>query len=382
MVYGKLGKTNLEASVIGFGAEWLVGKSREDISDLIDYAMSKGINIIDIFMSEPEVRSNIGAALKGKRDKMLVQGHIGAIFEDGQYKRSRDLALCKEAFNDLLARLDTDYIDIGMIHYVDVMEDYDTCFDAGIIDYAKQLKKDGVIKCIGLSSHCPEVAIKAVESGIIDVLMFSINPAYDLEHHDAHIDDLVEFKAMADENSGINPLRAELYRTCEKHNVSITVMKSLGGARLLDAKISPFGAALTVPQCCHYALSRPGVDSVLVGYKTIEQIDVALSYLTASDKEKDYSKIISKSKNFALSGKCMYCNHCLPCPSNINIAEVSKFLDIALMEDSIPQSVFEHYKALKTNASNCIQCGACEQNCPFGVKIIENMQKAQEIFGF
>ena len=42
-------------------------------------------------------------------------------------------------------------------------------------------KSAGRIRCIGLSSHNPEVALAAVESGLVEVLMFSVNPCYDLQ---------------------------------------------------------------------------------------------------------------------------------------------------------------------------------------------------------
>lgn len=40
----------------------------------------------------------------------------------------------------------------------------------------------------------------------------------------------------------------------------------------------------------------------------------------------------------------------------------------------------EHYLALDKNASDCIGCGSCEPNCPFGVKIVERMEETAELF--
>ena len=64
---------------------------------------------------------------------------------------------------------------------------------------------------------------------------------------------------------------AALYGACEENGVSITVMKTLGAGQLLNEKSSPFGKALTVPQCIHYALSQPGVSSALIGCSTVER---------------------------------------------------------------------------------------------------------------
>jgi hypothetical protein len=65
------------------------------------------------------VRTNIGKALAGRREKWYIQGHIGSTWQNGQYVRTRELEPVKIAFEDLLNRLGTDYIDLGMIHFVD-----------------------------------------------------------------------------------------------------------------------------------------------------------------------------------------------------------------------------------------------------------------------
>ncbi len=193
MEYRTLGKTGLSISEVSLGGEWLEGKTEEEVKAIIGTALDIGINYIDIFMPEPAVRTNIGKAICGVRDKIIIQGHICTIYEDGQYKRTRDINQTKTAFEDLLKRLDTDYIDVGMIHYVDSLEDYKAVFETEIITYAQDLKKQGIIKHIGLSSHNPEIALRAVKTGIIDVLMFSINPACDFEDKDTVIYQPIEF---------------------------------------------------------------------------------------------------------------------------------------------------------------------------------------------
>ncbi len=196
MNYRILGRTGLKASEIGLGGEWLNGLSQAETTAVIDTAMEAGINYIDIFMPQAPTRDHIGDALKGRRDKFLIQGHLCTVYEDGQYTRTRDIEKTKRSFQDLLDRLGTDYIDVGMIHYVDNEDDFRTVFEGPILDYAKELKAKGIIRHIGMSSHNPIIALKAVESGVIDVLMFSINPAYDMERAETDIYDLMEFKGM------------------------------------------------------------------------------------------------------------------------------------------------------------------------------------------
>lgn len=382
MNYRTLGRSGLKVSEVGLGCEHLQGLPYEQVKSVIDAALAGGVNVMDVFMSEPEVRTNIGKALSGRREQVVLQGHIGAAWLNGQYKRTRDLAHCKTFFEDFLTRLQTDYVDIGMIHFVDSEEDYKSVFESDVIEYAKQLKEEGKIKALGMSSHNPSIAERAVRTGLIDVLMFSINPVYDLMPENVVIDELTNMDSYARrEWNGIHPDREQLYKTCEAMGTGITVMKSLAAGNLLKAETSPFGVALTPVQCIHYVLTRPAVASAMVGCKTAEEMQTALSYEMASPEERDYSEILSRTPKYSLKGKCMYCNHCLPCPKKIDVAQVNKYLDLTEVEGEATATVKEHYAALSAHASDCIACGSCEKNCPFSVQIIERMKKAKEVFG-
>ena len=87
-------------------------------------------------------------------------------------------------------------------------------------------------------------------------------------------------------------------------------------------------------------------------------------------------------EKFSWQGHCMYCGHCAPCSVGIDIASVNKYYNLTIAQNEIPETVREHYKTLSHHASECIQCGQCETNCPFGVVIIEQMEKAAEKFGY
>ena len=379
MNYRRLGKTGLEVSEIGFGGEWLERHDEEHSIDLIHYAGQKGINIIDCWMADPKSRDIIGKAIAGSRDKWIVQGHIGSTWQNGQYVRSRDMRFVVPAFEDLLKRTGGGYIDLGMIHYVDAQEDWDRCMGSEYIEYVKSLHRDGIIRHIGISTHNPRIAKLAAESGFIEMIMFSINPAFDMRPASEDIE--VLFGEYESGLCGIDPERAELYSLCEQNDVGITVMKPFFGGRLFDAKSSPFGTAFTPAQCIHYCLTRPAVCSVLCGYDTKEQIDMAAGYETASDDEKDYASVIASAPLHSYTGQCTYCGHCRPCPEDIDIAMVNKFYDLALQQPEVPESVRSHYMLLKNKASKCIGCRSCEQRCPFGVPVAERMEKAAALFG-
>ena len=157
-----------------------------------------------------------------------------------------------------------------MLHFVDGDEDWGALNDGPLMESAHDLKRKGTIRAVGMSSHAPITALKAVRSGLIDVLMFSLNPAYDMLSEDCTVDDLFDPATYDADRLTLNGQRAQLYAECERLGVGITVMKSLGAGTLLSDASSPFGRAFTVPQLMHYALTRPAVASVLAGATTPE----------------------------------------------------------------------------------------------------------------
>lgn len=376
----KLGNTELLVSEIGFGGEWLSRHSVEESVELIKYAGSKGINIIDCWMPDELSRQIIGKAIHDNRKDWIVQGHIGSILRNGQSDKSRELDDVVPAFEKLLQDMNTDYIDLGMIFYVDSQADWENAHKTGFIDYVKELKKLGKIHHIGMSTHNPKMAKVAAESDFVEVILFSINPAFDMLPASEDINTM--FADNFDESlKGIDADRADFYKTCEEKGVGITVMKPFAGGRLFDEKRSPFGVKLSPVQCIHYALTRPAVCAVMCGYDTKEQIDAAVAYETAADEEKDYASVLANAPFHSYNGQCTYCTHCKPCPAELDIATINKYYDLATMQPEVPGTIREHYLSLEHTASECLGCQSCELRCPFGVQIAERMKKTAELFG-
>lgn len=379
MRYRELGRTGLKVSEIGFGAEWIGKMDEADVRAMAARCAQAGVNLVDCWMSDPAVRSALGAAIEPERDQWIIQGHIGSTWQDGQYVRTRDLAQVRPAFDDLLKRLRTDHVELGMIHFVDKIDELHAIMDGPFIEYVRELLDDGRIQHIGLSTHNPEVALAAAEYPDIEMVMFSLNPAFDMLPASDDINTL--FGDFENVEGGIDPVRERLYATFEARNLGITVMKGYAGGRLLDAQKSPFGVALTPAQCIHYALTRPAVASILCGVESVEQLEDALAYETATPDELDYASVLAGAPSHAYFGQCTYCGHCQPCTVGINIALVNKYADLAAMQDEVPASVQAHYEALDALAGDCTGCEACEERCPFGVPIAERMSRTAELFG-
>ena len=186
MRYRRLGKTGLQVSEIGFGGEWLERHPEAEGIELIHHAAAQGINILDCWMADPTSRDIIGKGIRDNRSHWYIQGHIGSTALRQQYDISRDLPVVKRYFEDLLRIFG--YIDFGMMFFIDSEADYEGVFETGFADYVLRLKQQGDIRHIGFSSHNPVTAAQVIKTGLPEMMMFSINLAFDL--HPAGIDAL------------------------------------------------------------------------------------------------------------------------------------------------------------------------------------------------
>lgn len=356
MEYRKLPHGGDAISIIGLGTSSIQAASEQEIEETVRYALERGINYFDMASAEAKPFAAYGRALVGSRDKAYFQIHFGADYSAGTYGWTTNLDAIKRSVDWQLHALRTDYIDFGFIHCIDETADLQRVEKAGIIRYIQELKRQGVVRHIGLSSHTPSLADHVLDMGILDMLMFSINPGYDYRKGDYGIGNVDE--------------RMALYRRCEKEGVGISVMKAFGGGQLLDANTSPFGQALTEYQCLQYALDKPSVLTVLPGIRGKADLERILGFLDAEPEEKDYSVI----GNFApqdAAGKCVYCNHCKPCPVGLDIGLINKYYDLSRAGDQLARG---HYEKLEKKASDCIKCGHCNHRCPFRVDQVSRME--------
>lgn len=364
MEYRKLPHGEEKISVLGLGMGGIQKASDNEIEQVIRKAIDNGINFLDLCGGASNVYAPIGRALADCRERVYVQMHFGAVYNDkGDYGWSRSFDEIKRTVAWELETLGTDYMDFGFLHCVDEDEDFDELVNNGVLDYIGELKKRGTVRHIGFSSHTPSVAQRILDSGDIDMMMFSINPAYDFEKGD-------------DYGKGTVSERFELFRRCESDGVGISVMKPFNAGRMLSAAASPFGRALTKYQCLQYALDRPGVLTTLPGVRGMSDLDELLGFVDASPEERDYSVIGSFSAD-KIYGNCVYCNHCQPCPAGIDIGLVNKYYDLAKTGDKLAAN---HYSKLSVQADACLACGHCNSRCPFKVDQQQRMSEIADYF--
>lgn len=357
-------RTGDKISIIGLGTSAISDNGIDEGVRILEKAYENGVNYFDLAGGKGELFEVFGKVFSGeKRRDVHYQLHFGAVYDKGKYGWSLNADAIKRNVERELGLLGTDYIDFGFIHCLDELTVWEMYKKRGIFSYLKELHEQGVVRNIGLSSHTPVVAEKIIEEAGVNMLMFSINPAYDYHHGNFA--------------NGTSEEREHLYRRCQRDGIGISVMKPYSGGQLLSDRQSIFGKALTEVQCLKYALDKPGVLTVLPGVSSIEQLDKVLHLLDATDEEKDYS-IISKATPKEMAGNCVYCNHCAPCPAGINVGLVNKYFDLAKVGDEMAVS---HYRNLEKHASDCISCGHCNTHCPFRVDQMTRMKEIGEYMG-
>lgn len=364
MLYRTLPRGGEQISILGLGANGLAeNKKPEEIQPTVEMAIEMGVNFFDLAGGNAEPFVPIGKAIKGRRDKVYLQMHFGADYSRHNYGWTMNVSKIEHSVEEQFRALDTDYTDFGFIHCIDEEEDLEKVVNGGILDMIQKYKSAGKVRHIGISSHNPAIIGKALDMvSDIDLVMFSINPAYDYTNIDYGMGEVGE--------------RMQIYRRCERDGVGISVMKPYGGGTLLDAERSPFRFALTPYQCIQYALDKPGVLTVLPGIGDRDALKEYLGFLEAPSWERDYSVLGTVSPKNA-KGMCVYCNHCAPCPQEIEIGLINKYYDLSKAGDNMAA---EHYRSLNKHADDCISCGHCDSRCPFKVAQSDRMKEIVEYF--
>ncbi len=371
MRYRQLGKTGLQVSEISIGAEWLYKKKQEDVKVLVEEAISKGVNYFDIIFNFEPFLEQLSSGIKSSRDRVLLTHHLGSSEYKGKYRKTRSIAECRRNLERFLAIMETDHTDILFIHFVHTGKDYEKVLQrGGLRDLAVELKKEGKARHIGVSTHHAEQAIEFAESGIADLVMTQIN----LANHSS-------------------PRRKEFLEACISTGTGVIAMKPFAGGRLLrrggtvtfaghhtasrsihKKKLPP---EVTTQRCLHYVLNLPAVSAVIPGVANLRELEDCLSYYSASEEEKDYSGLLKSFEEYK-AGECVYCNHCLPCPSGIDIGPMIRLYE---MKDYLePDQLRREYSSFENPASSCSECGVCLERCPFDVDVITRLREISKYF--
>jgi predicted aldo/keto reductase-like oxidoreductase len=352
------GNTGLLISTLGFGGFHLCETPYAMAEKLLNKYLDLGGNYIETAPSygngESEVK--IGRAVSHRRDEFILASKV----------HDRDYEGCKASIESSLVNLQTDRIDLLLMHAVGTSEVLDEILsENGAIKAAEEALRDGKVNFIGISMHGqPDSLIEAINRYPFDAVMTTVN----------YFDDC-----------NFPEIQQQLIPLANEKGIAIILMKPIGDGYLYKSVKDSF----------NYALNQK-VSVVVTGMNTMEMletdIDIANNYPELSEAEiEEILKNAPELNNYV----CRQCGQCMPCPENVDITENFRLEGVfdRQMGDGVVDNAAEYalkerlkhwfgtmdraineYTKLDGKASNCTECGICMSKCPYNIDIIKKLK--------
>ncbi len=334
MKYNVLGKTGLKISALGFGGIPIQRTDADGARRLMHRMAEMGVNYIDSARGYTVSEEYLGYALEGIRDKFVLATKSTA----------RDKAGMEKDIETSLHNFRTDYIDLYQIHNPNAAQLAQAMGEGGALEALLEAKAAGKIGHIGITLHSLDLFKQVLDYDWVETIMFPYN--------------LVEIQGE------------ECIAECAKRNIGFITMKPLAGGAIEDAAL----AMRFLAQNPHISVTIPGMAEI----KELEENLAAFSDespLTAQELEK-----IDSIRNTLGTQFCRRCNYCAPCTVGIFIPNVftaeGYFSRYGLQDYGRAR-----YEFSGKYASECIECGACEERCPYDLPIRQMMKRAAKAFG-
>lgn len=315
MEKNRLGNTDIEVSKLCFGSltitPFQANLPIDEGAELIKYAYSKGVNFLDT----AELYDNyeyIRVALKDiDREDFVISTKCYAY----------DTKTAESSLKKALKELDTDYIDIFMLHEQESEYTLKGHYEA--IEYFMKAKERGLIRAFGMSTHMVKGVMGANKYSEVEIIHPIINKL-GIGIQDGTVEDMLEALKIA-------------------HNMGkgIYGMKPLGGGHLIGRAEEAFNFVRDIPY----------LNSIAIGMQSKDEIDANVSLAEKGfipDEIK--SRLRTKKRRLIVSYYCIGCGNCVRTCKNNGISIIDG-------------------KAVPND--NCIFCGYCAQSCPeFCIKVI------------
>ncbi len=329
-----LGKTKFKISPFGFGALPFSRIPENDAVSLVREAIDMGINLIDTAHDYPNSEYILGKALKGIRDKVIIST------KSSQTEKKASLGNLETS----LKLLGSDFIDIFLFHDVSKPEKFEKLISNGTVEALLKEKQKGKINYIGFSCHSPQIIERFYEVSQFSVLMLPIN--------------YVSTEFTED----------TIYKKLIKNNIGLLGMKPLGGGRLIDA-----GLSFRYINQFKEVIPVIGIESSFELKQNLKLIERRQS-LNSIDMER-----IKEIKNELGKKFCRGCGYCMPCDHEINIVTVN-IAKILHKQFSTEKFFSPEISCEIDKVDDCIECGECEDKCPYNLNIIEMLKENRDFY--
>lgn len=360
---------------LGFGLMRLPMKGEdvdiEQTKQMVDEFMASGFTYFDTAYGYIQGKSEeaIKTALVDRypRESFQLVTKLPAWAGPKTAKEAQDM------FWTSLKRTGVDHFDFYLLHNLGGTRTQ--CFDDFCIwDFLAEQKEKGKIKHLGFSFH-----------DTADVLDEILTAHPEMEFVQLQIN-------YADWESDSVQSR-KCYEVARKHNKPVVIMEPVKGGSLANmhedvAKIfKDANPEASVPSwAIRFAASLDGIITVLSGMSTLDQMKDNLSYMKdfqpLTQEESKTIKKVQDALEQIPSIPCTDCKYCVKgCPENIVIPMILNAMNTYTVYNNL-QGAKSHYgwaTAKGAYASNCIECGQCEEVCPQHIKIIDELKKAAAV---
>jgi len=323
----RLGKTNLEVNKNGFGALPIQRCNMDEAIEILKKAYDNGINFFDTAHFYTDSEEKMGKAFEDiPREKI--------------YLASKTAAETPEDFwNDLetsLKSLKTDYLDLYQFHNISFTpKEDDELFKAMV-----EAKEKGMVKHIGITTHKITFAHEALDSGIYETLQYPFS-----------------YLSGAEE--------IQLVEKCKRLDIGFIAMKAMGGGLIKNSKAS-------------YAFLNKFDNALPIwGIQKLEELDEFLSYDENTILTDELKAEIQKDKEELGENFCRGCGYCMPCPEDINIS-LSARMSLWIRRFPAEPYLTEEYQEMMEQTTDCMECYACVDKCPYELDIPELLKENYE----
>jgi len=329
----RLGKSEMEVTRIGFGGIPIQRLNEEESIRVVRFALDRGINWIDTANGYSNSEKRVGKAIKGYAREDLF------IFTKGP---GRDPKTIREQIELSLKRLDISYIDLYQFHMVPSREVWGRMKKNGTREAVRRLRDEGIIRHLGASAHTEEAALAVLEDPEIEVFQYPFN--------------------FIVENEG-----KVILEQCQKRDIGFIAMKPFAGGVLESA--SP---------CIRFLLQFDGLVTDPGFERSVEVEEVAMLAFENKPLSDRDSRIIQQLREELGSHFCRRCGYCTPCAHGV------KIIPLMTMDSIVKRSSMEFLKndwshEAAMSAEKCIECGECEDKCPYQLPIMEQIRQGADI---
>lgn len=378
MLYRELGKTGCNVSVLGFGCmrfPIIGGTGAADLFDpsksidetaareMIDYAVEHGVNYFDTAYPYHGGQSEVflGKHLKPYRRDVFLATKLPAWLVQDRHDFER-------IFSEQLERLQTDHIDFYLLHGLN-RQLWGKMKELGALDFLDKVVSDGRVRYPGFSFHDDVKVFKEIEDSY-DWAMSQIQYNYFDENYQAGKEGL---RYAAAKGSGVvimEPLRGGKLADRIPENIQL----------LWDSapiKRTPAEWAL------RWVWNHSEVSTVLSGMSSMSQLveNIRIAENAVADtllrSELEVVGKVCRAYGDMLRIGCTGCAYCMPCPNGVNIPmNFSLYNDSFMFKDEELNFMLYNQMLLpEQKASNCAECGECEEHCPQQIEIPEELKK-------